>query len=140
MMNRLALASESVLASPTGPPLSAPRSLQEALGRWAPNGESDRRSDDRRAIPMLVQLTPLDSRNGSPACEPMTVVGKDLSVRGVGIYHEARLPHRYCELRFEEGPFGSLTLQIELTWTRFTRLGWYESGGRVITCRETEAA
>lgn len=118
---------------------AAPITFNEAANRRAACA-SDRRHHERLAIPVLVRLTPLDSRRGSSTGPAITVVGKDLSTRGVGIYHEHRLPHRYCELQIDDGPFGAMTLRVELTWTRFTRQGWYESGGRVLACEEAEAA
>ncbi|MEM1303449.1 MAG: hypothetical protein AAGG46_01045 [Planctomycetota bacterium] len=118
----------------------APATLEAALRRWSPEGDADRRTSSRQAIPLLIRLTPLDGRDGPPSGPAVTVVGKDLSARGVGIYHERRLPHRYCEMQIEGDPFGALVLRVELTWCRFTRLGWYESGGRVLACEEVEAA
>ena len=60
------------------------------------------------------------------------MVGKHLSERGLGFYHPQPLPYRRMIVSLE-GPRGDwFGFLIDLTWCRFTRQGWYESGGRFL--------
>lgn len=116
--------------------------LQRLLARIGPD-PNERRNTDRRSLSVLMRLTPLDARNGSKMADPdesITVVGKDFSPRGIGMYHQERLPHRFVELAIDDPQMGSVVLEIELTWCRYTKQGWYESGGRVLSCVEAKSA
>lgn len=92
----------------------------------------ERRSDQRYPFPYLMHLTPVDS-DGAPAQgDTVVVVGKHLSEQGLGFYHTRPLPYRRMIVSFETGNGSRLSFLIDLTWCRFTKQGWYESGGRFI--------
>ena len=92
----------------------------------------ERRSDCRYPFPYLVYLTPVQDDPATPSGEPVVVVGKYLSERGLGFYHPKPLPHRRMVASLETHSGARLALLIDLSWCRFTRHGWYESGGRFL--------
>lgn len=97
----------------------------------APNAP-ERRRTQRFAYPQLLEITPTDPESLQPVGEPLVVVGKQISENGLGFYHCAPLPHRYVVVVLERGLRGPVRLLLDLSWCRFTRHGWYESGGRFL--------
>jgi hypothetical protein len=91
----------------------------------------ERRREMRYPFPNLVHLTPVGEDGITPCGESLVVVGKHISERGLGFYHPKPLPYRrmIASLECDGGWFGFL---IDLGWCRFTRQGWYESGGRFL--------
>jgi hypothetical protein len=92
----------------------------------------ERRRDRRFPYPHLINLTPLADDGHTLAGSPFVVVGKQLSESGLGFFHATALPHRRMLVSLEAGDGRSISLAIDLTWCRFTRFGWYESGGRFL--------
>jgi hypothetical protein len=97
----------------------------------APNAP-ERRRTQRFAYPQLIEITPADPQTLEPLDEPLVVVGKQISENGLGFYHCAPLPYRYVIVALERGFRGPVRLLLDLSWCRFTRHGWYESGGRFL--------
>jgi hypothetical protein len=91
----------------------------------------ERRHESRYAFPYLIHVTPVADDGISPQGESTVVVGKHISERGLGFYHPKPLPYRrmIVSLEFNGHWLGFL---IDLRWTRFTKQGWYESGGRLL--------
>lgn len=124
-------------------PVSAPVALAQPSARerlvraLTPN--CDRRRQPRVAAPYLLRMTPLvdlgRGRPGPPAGPPQTVVGKDLSERGLCFYHEQPLSFRYVRVEIDDPQVGAFELDIQLNRTLFSKLGWYESAGRVLEVR-----
>jgi len=92
----------------------------------------ERRRENRYPFPYLVHLTPVGSDGLSPEGETLVVVGKHLSERGLGFYHPQPLPHRRMIASLEDNAGRWLAFLIDLSWCRFTKEGWYESGGRFL--------
>jgi hypothetical protein len=93
---------------------------------------SERRCDNRYPFPYLVRLTPVGDDGQTPCGESVVAVGKHLSERGLGFYHPHPLPYRRMIASLEAGNGQWLGFLIDLSWCRFTRQGWYESGGRFL--------
>ncbi len=114
---------------------TAPTPLDRLLKALGP--EVDRRQKSRAPAPYLFRLTPLEDagrgRPGGQAGPAITVVGKDFCDQGVGFFHEAALPYRFVRLSVDDPHLGRFDIEVQLTRCRFTRLGWYESGGRVLS-------
>lgn len=109
------------------------REVRQLLGRLFPGGvPRERRHDGRYPFPFLVKLTPVDDRTLQPVAEPIVVVGKDLSDRGLGFFHPHPIPHRRAIVTLEDSSRRGVSLLIDLSWCRFTRHGWYDSGGRFL--------
>ena len=105
------------------------RSLIEMIQPGIP---VDHRLYDRVPIPALFRLTPLDTRHGGPAGEAVVVVGKNLSQRGIGFFHYRPIPYRRAVIELDQPELGRWAAEIDVQWCRFTQVGWYESGGRVV--------
>lgn len=99
-----------------------------APGRHQPN----RRYGPRYPYPQLVRLAPLDRAGNEIAAASIVVVGRQLSEQGIDFYHPAPLPYRRVIVTLETCDGRWLRLLLDLTWCRFTRHGWYESGGRFL--------
>ncbi len=92
----------------------------------------ERRRENRYPYPYLIRLTPVAEDGVTPHGEPIVVVGKHLSERGLGFYHPKPLPYRRMIASLEAGTGQWLAFVIDLNWCRFTKHGWYESGGRFL--------
>ena len=92
----------------------------------------ERRRDSRYPFPCLIQLTPVGPDGVTPEGETVVVVGKRLSEHGFGFYHQGPLPHRRMIASLESQKGHWLAFLIDLNWCRFTKKGWYESGGRFL--------
>ncbi len=98
----------------------------------------DRRRERRYPYPYLVHLTPVGADGIKPQGETVVVVGKQISERGFDFYHPTPLPYRRMIVSLETACGMRTSLLIDLTWCRFTRHGWYESGGRFLRAIERE--
>jgi hypothetical protein len=92
----------------------------------------ERRRDNRYPFPCLIHLTPVGSDGHTPCGATVVVVGKHLSTHGFGFYHQAPLPHRRMIASLEAKRGQWFAFLIDLNWCRFTKGGWYESGGRLL--------
>lgn len=92
----------------------------------------DRRLDRRYPFPRLLELTPVAEDGCTPLAEPVTVVGKDLSIHGIGFYHPQPLPYRRAVVALEDDAGRRVSVLVTLSWCCFRRSGWYESGGRMV--------
>ena len=98
----------------------------------SPRGGGERRRDQRYPFPHLIHLTPVGEDGITPEGQSVVVVGKHLSERGVGFYHPKPLPYRRMIASLEAGAGVWMAFLIDLSWCRFTKEGWYESGGRFL--------
>ena len=92
----------------------------------------DRRREQRYPYPHLVYLTPLAEDGLTPHGDNIVVSGKQLSENGLGFFHQQPLPYRRMIASLDQGRGQWLGLIIDLSWCRFTKFGWYESGGRLL--------
>jgi hypothetical protein len=92
----------------------------------------ERRRETRYPFPYLMHLTPVNDDGTTPEGENIVVVGKHISQRGLGFYHPQPLPYRRMIVSLESGNGHWFGFLIDLTWCRFTKQGWYESGGRFL--------
>ncbi len=92
----------------------------------------ERRRDSRYPFPNLIHLTPVGPDGVSPEGETVVVVGRHLSEQGLGFFHQTPLPYRRMIASLECGKGHRLAFLIDLSWCRFTKDGWYESGGRFL--------
>ena len=95
-------------------------------------GRLERRADARYPYPYLVHLTPVQPCGRKLAGEAVVVVGRHLSEHGITFYHPKPLPFRRVIATLETANGARLAFLLNLTWCRFTRHGWYESGGRFL--------
>ena len=106
--------------------------IESLLAQLNPDVAQERRRDERVPIPVLLRLIPLDADRHPIVQDAMVVVGKNISRRGLSFFHERPLPHRRAIVEFAEPGAGAFAAEVDVKWCRFTRPGWYESGGRLI--------
>ncbi|MBI2825420.1 MAG: hypothetical protein HYX69_12105 [Planctomycetia bacterium] len=107
--------------------------VRTLLANSLPNDRAvERRRAHRYPYPHLIVLTPVMPDGTTQVGPPIVAVGKTLSETGLGFFHPAPLPFRRVIASFEETPGTWLGLLMDLHWCRFTRFGWYESGGRFL--------
>ena len=99
----------------------------------------ERRQYDRLDIPGLFRLTPLDPLHGVPSAEPLVVVGKNLCQRGLAFFHDRPISCRRARIELDQPELGEWAAEVDLQWCRFAKLGWYESGGRLIRVLDLDA-
>jgi hypothetical protein len=117
-------------------------------GLYPPRPTVERRFAQRFPYPQLLYLTPVGSDGVTAEGDSVVVVGKHLSERGLGFfYQQPPFPHRRAIASLEIQNGGWAGFLIEIIWCRFTRHGWYDSGGRFlqsvpspIAARESERA
>lgn len=91
----------------------------------------DLRSEPRYPCAKLICLLPINRSSLVQVDDPVWVVGKELSVGGLGFFHQQPIPHR--DLLMQVDPSAEeLWLILRLRWCRFLRPGWYESGGQFV--------
>jgi hypothetical protein len=114
------------------------RQIHALVSRLQPEVTVERRHDERFAMPVLLELTPLDAL-GQPLANAATiVVGKDISRCGISFFHEGTLPYRRAIVSTEHPELGLFAAEIDINWCRFVRPGWYVSGGRLLRVLELE--
>jgi hypothetical protein len=94
--------------------------------------DSERRNRDRFPIPYTFRLMPIDRNGQFLPEETTTVVGKDLSLTGIGFSHDHPLMHRRVIVSLDHPKVGRFAVEAEVVWTRPTPIGLYESGCRLI--------
>jgi len=92
--------------------------------------QQEQRGEQRYPFPCLIRLVPIGG--DLPQGEPVTVVGKHLSLGGLGFFHPEPITARRVVVWLERPDGQQVELLMELTWCRFTTSGWYESGGRFL--------
>lgn len=100
----------------------------------ATNGQSndERRNRDRFPIPYTFRLTPLDSKGNLMFDDTTTVVGRDLSLTGIGISHDYEFKFKRAIISLDHPKVGRFAVEAEIVWTRPTRIGLLESGFRLV--------
>lgn len=117
---------------PTGPrPRENP--LWELLAALHPTGARyDRRREQRYPYPQLIHVTPVGEDGRTPAGSSFVVAGKSISEHGLGFYHPQPLPQRRVIASVETASGEWVGLLVDLSWCRFTKFGWYDSGGVIV--------
>jgi hypothetical protein len=92
----------------------------------------ERRNRDRFPIPYTFRLTPVSEDGTVLSDETTTVVGKDLSLTGIGFSHDHALPCRRAIISLNHPKVGRFAVEAEIVWTRPTPIGLFESGCRLI--------
>jgi hypothetical protein len=106
--------------------------LMKLVGLANSNEIPDQRIRDRFPIFCCMQLVPLDTAGKPLSDQHMSVVGKDLSTRGISFSHDSELPTRRVVLCLNVSETARINVEAEITWTRQTPIGLFESGCRLI--------
>ncbi len=92
----------------------------------------ERRKRDRFPIPYTFRLTPVDRNGNILLDETTTVVGKDLSLTGIGFSHDHEITYSRAIISLSHPKVGNFVVEAEIVWTRPTPIGLYESGCRLV--------
>jgi hypothetical protein len=106
--------------------------VEALLAQLHPGVIVERRRQVRVAAPVLFRLTPLDEDRQLVSDQSIVVVGKNISQRGISFIHNRPLPYRRARLTLIQPGMGTFDAEMDISWCRFTRPGWYESGGRLL--------
>jgi hypothetical protein len=121
----------AVAANDKQDPLS--QQVQGLIDEAGTSATSDeRRNRDRFPIPYTFRLTPIDGDGNLLTDETTTVIGKDLSLTGIGFSHDHALPYRRAIISLNHPKVGMFAVEAEIVWTRPTPIGLYESGCRLV--------
>jgi hypothetical protein len=96
------------------------------------DGSLEHRNCDRFPISCGMLLVPLNLAGRPRADKQMTVVGRDLSTRGISFSHEAEIVGRRFILCMNISATTRMTVEAETTWSRPKSNGLYETGCRLI--------
>jgi hypothetical protein len=106
--------------------------VYELIEGLYPQVSTERRRYDRSPVPYLFRLTPLDADGQPLAGQTMTVVGRDISPRGMSFFHEQPLLFRRAIVSLDLPEVPPFTAEVDIRWCRFAKVGWYESGARLL--------
>jgi hypothetical protein len=118
------------------------RELALRAAQWAQPTfrELEMRSHQRFPYPRLITLTPLNGYGVALLEPPVQIVGKHLSPLGLDFFHHAPIPQRYGIISLDLTAEQSILMLMKITWCRFLRGNWYDSGGRFLKLVEWPAA
>src|SRR3954470_9868759 len=94
--------------------------------------EDNRRIRDRVPIPYTFRLIPLDRDGSLLPDEATTIVGRDLSLTGIGFSHDHAIPYKRAIISLDHPKVGRFAVEAEIVWTRPTPIGLFESGCRLV--------
>ena len=95
------------------------------------------RSQQRIPFPKLVALSPLQDDGQTLATETIHVVGRNLATLGFDFYHQEPIPFRFAMVSLPINAQHFVHFQLKITWCRFLKPRWYDSGGRFVRASET---
>lgn len=126
-------ASERALPMGVGKPQteeSVPGQVRRLLQRQSGDPAIvERRRDRRYPFPALMTLWPADRERLETS---FVIVGKDISDRGLGFFHQQPITCRRAIVVCEPPGIAPVAFLVDINWCRFTCHGWYESGGRLL--------
>lgn len=109
------------------------RQVQGLIDEACAHESSDeRRNRNRVPIPYTFRLIPIGNDGKLLTDEATTIVGKDLSLTGIGFSHDHALPYKLAVISLDHPKVGRFAVEAEIIWTRPTPIGLYESGCRLV--------
>src|SRR3954453_21604333 len=92
----------------------------------------NRRIRDRVPIPYTFRLIPIDREGNLLPDEATTIVGRDLSLTGIGFSHDHAIRYKRAIISLDHPKVGRFAVEAEIVWTRPTPIGLFESGCRLL--------
>lgn len=92
----------------------------------------ERRARDRFPIPYTFRLIPIDNDGNLLVDDVTTIVGKDLSLTGIGFSHDHELMYARAIISLDHPKVGRFAVEAEIVWTRQTPIGLFETGCRLV--------
>jgi hypothetical protein len=112
--------------------MSLANRIETLVSQLNPQIAVERRHNQRHPLPVLLRLTPIGANGQLERDRAAIVLGKDVSRTGLSFFHERPLHYRRAIVSLEHPDFGWFAAELDLNWCRFTKPGWYISGGRLI--------
>jgi hypothetical protein len=107
--------------------------VETLVASWnGPTTVVERRRWHRVPYDRLIQITPLDDSTNEPTGPPQLVTGRDISLGGVSFMHREPLACRKVACAFNPNSRSPESVVVRLTWCRFTKDGFYQSGGQFV--------
>lgn len=130
------LSTDTELSFASGGTIATDEVLREQVwallaGTYPAMQRLERRLEQRFPFPHLIYLHAL-AIDEAVHDRALVVVGKDISERGLGFYHRDPIPHRRMIASLLSHDDRWLAFLIDLSWCRFNKHGWYDSGGRLL--------
>jgi hypothetical protein len=138
--NRLSLSESAVaeLSADAGPGTKRQRAVQAYVARLLEGGSAspihiEKRAHRRFPFRRSLVVTPINGSTGRPdRTKSFPAFGIDISATGVCFLGRQLVPARTAVLSID-GPDGQMVhMLFEPRWVRFTRGGWYQTGGRLL--------
>jgi hypothetical protein len=102
--------------------------VQQFFGEVFPTISGERRQRARFPIAGCLQFIPLASDGDLLDGRAYNITGKDLSVRGMSFLHEFPMAYRRAVITYSRPEVGTLSVEVQITWTRETPIGLRETG------------
>jgi hypothetical protein len=107
--------------------------VRSVMATWnGPGALLQKRRWHRILFRKPIVLTPLDEHSGESDGEPMVAHGHDISLGGISFTHASPLPFRLMAVTLVRADGQPESVVTRLTWCRFTRDGFYRSGGQFL--------
>jgi hypothetical protein len=102
---------------------------------------TEKRTHRRYPFRRPLTITPVGEQSGRPdRTKSFAAFGFDISSAGISFLARQLIPARRAVVTCE-GPDGrSVNLLFEPRWVRFTRGGWYQTGGRLLEVLPDDSA
>ncbi len=92
----------------------------------------DRRREQRYSFPVLISIQPTNPKTLLALGDSLLVVGKHISVSGLGFFHHRPLTHSHYIISVVHDISSETGLLWKARWCRFLGDQWYESGGQFV--------
>jgi len=107
--------------------------VETLIASWnGPTTVVERRRWHRIPYRRSILITPLDDETLEPTGPSQMLPGRDISLGGVSFEHREPMASRKVACTFDPGSGSRESVVVRLTWCRFTKDGWYQSGGQFV--------
>jgi hypothetical protein len=131
----MSVASREAVSPPQPPGGDGDANIRAALDQLMWFNEQERRSDGRWAVHWPVHIAALSESDGAleaQGSEAFTAYMRDISPAGVGFVHLQPLPSRRVLVTFELPGDVTVSLAVQVTWSRSIGDFGHSSGGVVL--------
>ena len=120
-------ANSAVLEGPQKPGTDLIRELAEAFDLSGAKGKQQR-SSPRFPLNFSMKLFPLGGRGKRLHFEPMSIIGRDISSKGLGFIHEHQIPDKRVIIYCYRPGAARFAFEAQIVWTTPSTQGGFESG------------
>ena len=100
----------------------------------------EKRSLRRYPFRRPLTITPVETRTGRPDhAKSFAAFGLDISATGIGFLARQLVPARKAVVTCDGPENRPVSILFEPRWVRFTRGGWYQTGGRLLAVLPNES-